>query len=161
MPHANSSISADLLTTYKQIDNNDRAVPSASCEDQSIHDRDLIVAYRRTSQLRPYARNARTHSKSQIRKIAETIREFGFTNPVLLDRSDTIVAGHGRVEAAKLLGMTEVPTIRLEALTPAQIQAYVLTDNRLAEDAGWDKQILKRASESDAAHRHRHKPYGL
>jgi ParB-like nuclease domain len=103
----------------------------------------LAVGYRKTGELKPYQANARTHSKAQIRKIAESIRSFGFTNPVLIDAQDRIVAGHGRVQAAKLLKMTTVPTIRLESLTPAQVRAYVLADNRLAEDAGWDQEILK------------------
>ena len=105
--------------------------------------RPLAVVYRNILELTPYERNARTHSKQQIRKIAESIRAFGFTNPVLIDSSSTIVAGHGRVQAAKLLGMVEVPTILLESLTKAQIQAYIIADNRLAEDAGWDEGILK------------------
>ena len=94
------------------------------------------------ARLRPYERNARTHSKRQIRQIASSIKEFGFTNPVLIDNEATIIAGHGRVAAAKLLGMGEVPTIRLENLSREQIRAYVVADNRLAEKAGWDKSIL-------------------
>ena len=90
----------------------------------------------------PYSSNARTHSKQQIRKIAESIKNFGFTTPVLIDRTNTIIAGHGRVAAAKLLGMDQVPTIRLEKLSQEQIRAYVIADNRLAEIAGWDKSIL-------------------
>lgn len=103
----------------------------------------MAVTYRSISELRPYARNARTHSKAQVRKIAESIREFGFTNPVLIDRNDTMVAGHGRVEAAKLLGMEQVPTIRLESLSPAQVRAYVIADNATALKAAWDEDILK------------------
>jgi len=103
----------------------------------------LAVVYREIFELKLYQGNARTHSKAQIRKIAESIRSFGFTNPILIDAQDRIVAGHGRVQAAKLLKMATVPTIRLESLTPAQVRAYVLADNRLAEDAGWDQEILK------------------
>ena len=103
----------------------------------------LSIDYRRAADLVPYERNARTHTRPQIRKIAESIKAFGFTNPVLIDRQNTIIAGHGRVAAAKLLNLEEVPTIRLETLTPEQIRAYVIADNRLAEDAGWDEQILK------------------
>ncbi|WP_109486856.1 site-specific DNA-methyltransferase [Occallatibacter savannae] len=95
-----------------------------------------------TSRLRPFATNARTHTKHQIRQIAESIRVFGFTNPVLVDRDDQIVAGHGRVEAAKLLGVADVPAIRLEHLSPDQVRAYVIADNKLAENAGWDRDIL-------------------
>jgi len=92
--------------------------------------------------LKPYQRNARTHSRRQIRQIADSIQAFGFTNPVLTSNSNMIVAGHGRVEAAKLLGMASVPTIRLENLSEDQIRAYILADNKLAEKAGWDTSIL-------------------
>jgi DNA modification methylase len=102
----------------------------------------LTVTYEEIQNLVPYARNARVHSKRQIRQIAESIRTFGFTNPVLVNRSKMIVAGHGRIEAAKLLGMSSVPTICLENLTEDQIRTYILADNRLAEKAGWDESIL-------------------
>ncbi len=102
----------------------------------------LLVLYLKIEQLKPYSKNARTHSKKQIRQIAESIRVFGFTNPVLIDSANRIVAGHGRVEAAKLLGMEQVPTIRLENLSPEQVRAYVITDNKLSENAGWDREIL-------------------
>jgi DNA modification methylase len=102
----------------------------------------LFIAYQPICDVKNNPRNARTHSKHQIRQIADSIKAFGFNNPVLLDNTNTIVAGHGRVAAAKLLGMSEVPTIRLENLTLEQIRAYVLADNRLAEKAGWDKSIL-------------------
>jgi len=102
----------------------------------------LSVTYEEIQNLVPYARNARVHSKRQIRQIAESIRTFGFTNPVLVNRSKMIVAGHGRIEAAKLLGMSSVPTICLENLTEDQIRTYILADNRLAEKAGWDDSIL-------------------
>lgn len=92
--------------------------------------------------LRPWARNARTHSKKQIRQLAESIRTFGFTNPVLIDRENTILAGHGRVEAAKSLGLEAVPCVRLEHMTPAQKRAYVIADNKLALNAGWDEELL-------------------
>ena len=94
------------------------------------------------SGLRPYARNARTHSKTQIKQIAKSIEQFGFTNPVLVSDDGDIIAGHGRVEAAKLLGMKAVPTIALSHLSEAQRRAYVLADNKLALNAGWDKEIL-------------------
>jgi ParB-like nuclease domain len=96
----------------------------------------------RFGQLAPYRNNARTHSKKQIRQIADSIRCFGFTNPVLMDDSGQIIAGHGRVEAAKLLGLVAVPAIRISHLSGAQKKAYVLADNRLAEKGGWDKEIL-------------------
>lgn len=95
------------------------------------------------SALRPYPKNARTHSPKQIRQIAKSIKEFGFTNPVLIDKDNCILAGHGRVEAAKLAGLREVPAVVISHLTPAQKKAYILADNRLAELSGWDKNILK------------------
>lgn len=92
--------------------------------------------------LKPWSRNARTHSKKQIRQIADSIAEFGFTNPILIDCDSTILAGHGRVEAAKLLQMREVPCVRLKHMTPEQKRAYVLADNKLALNAGWDEELL-------------------
>jgi hypothetical protein len=102
----------------------------------------LNITYRQVDDLRPYTQNARTHTKHQLRQIAESIRVFGFTNPILIDKKNTIIAGHGRVEAAKTLGMSQVPTIRLENLNQDQIRAYIIADNKLAENAGWDKSIL-------------------
>ena len=86
--------------------------------------------------------NPRTHSKKQIRQIADSIERFGFVNPVLIDENNQIIAGHGRVAAAKLLGWQEVPTLRVEHLDETEKRAYVLADNRLAEEAGWDKEML-------------------
>jgi DNA modification methylase len=103
---------------------------------------DLVVEYMEAARLCPFGRNARTHSKKQIRQLADSIRAFGFTNPVLIDDGGTILAGHGRVEAAKLLGMTSIPCVRLSNMTPAQKRAYVLADNRLALNAGWDEELL-------------------
>jgi DNA modification methylase len=103
----------------------------------------LEVVYQPTENLIAYRGNARIHSPHQTRQIAASIEAFGFTNPVLIDRSNTIIAGHGRVAAAKLLGMAQVPTIRLENLTDDQLRAYVIADNRLAEKANWDKSILE------------------
>jgi hypothetical protein len=91
----------------------------------------------------PYVRNSRTHSEAQIAQIAASIKEFGFTNPVLIDEDGGIIAGHGRTMAARKLGLTEVPCIRLEHLTPAQKKAYVIADNKLALNAGWDDEMLK------------------
>lgn len=91
----------------------------------------------------PYARNARTHSDEQVAQIAASIREFGFCNPVLVDAEDGIIAGHGRVLAARKLGMGEVPCIRLGHLTETQKRAYVLADNKLALNAGWDEEMLR------------------
>jgi DNA modification methylase len=92
--------------------------------------------------LTPYKNNARTHSKKQIRQIANSIKRFGFTIPVLIDDAGEIIAGHGRVEAAKLIGLAAVPTIRLSHLSETEKRAYILADNRLAEKAGWDREIL-------------------
>ena len=92
--------------------------------------------------LKPWPRNARTHSKKQLRQIADSIDRFGFTNPILIDASNTILAGHGRVEAARLLGLAEVPCIRLEHMSAEEKRAYVLADNKLALNAGWDEEIL-------------------
>jgi DNA modification methylase len=92
--------------------------------------------------LRPYSRNARTHSNKQIRQIAKSIQRFGFCNPVLIDDQCQIIAGHGRVAAAKLLGIKEVPTVKLAHLSDVEKRAYILADNRLAEKAGWDREIL-------------------
>lgn len=92
--------------------------------------------------LTPYQNNARTHSAKQIRQIARSIETFGFTNPVLTDGNNGIIAGHGRVEAAKLLGLKEVPTLSIDHLSEAQIRAYILADNKIAENAGWDQEIL-------------------
>jgi DNA modification methylase len=109
---------------------------------KTFENKPLSIVCASISSLRPYTRNARTHSKKQIKMIAESIQAFGFTNPILTDENSTIVAGHGRVEAARLIGMIEVPTVRLENLTEDQIRAYVIADNRLAEKAGWDNSIL-------------------
>lgn len=95
------------------------------------------------SSLIPYARNSRTHSDEQVAQIAASIREFGFTNPVLIDANGTIIAGHGRVMAAKKLGLDEVPCLRLGHLSQSQIRAYVIADNKLALNAGWDDEMLK------------------
>ena len=103
---------------------------------------ELLITYQPVSDLKNNPRNARTHTKYQVRQIANSITEFGFTNPVLLDHNNTIIAGHGRVAAAKQLGLSRVPAIRLEDLTPDQVRAYVIADNRLAEKAGWDQAIL-------------------
>uniref|UniRef100_UPI00138F75AD ParB N-terminal domain-containing protein n=1 Tax=Cypionkella psychrotolerans TaxID=1678131 RepID=UPI00138F75AD len=102
----------------------------------------LHITYRPIGNLIPYARNARTHSPAQVGLIAGSIREFGFTNPVLVDGENGIIAGHGRVLAAQKLGLATVPVIELAHLTEAQKRAYILADNRLAEQAGWDADLL-------------------
>ena len=100
-----------------------------------------------TDTLVPYARNSRTHSPEQVAQIAASIREFGFTNPVLIDANNTLIAGHGRVMAAQSIGIATVPAIRLAHLTDAQRRAYVIADNKLAENAGWDMATLAREVE--------------
>jgi ParB-like chromosome segregation protein Spo0J len=96
----------------------------------------------KTDSLIPYARNSRTHSESQVAQIAGSIREFGFTNPVLIDGENGIIAGHGRIMAAQKLGLAEVPCIRLDHLTETQRKAYVIADNKLALNSGWDETML-------------------
>ena len=105
-------------------------------------DRTLHVDYRPLAALIPYARNARTHSEEQVAQIAASIREFGFTNPILTDGDNGIIAGHGRLLAARKLGMTTVPVIELAGMSEAQKRAYILADNKLAENAGWDRELL-------------------
>ena len=100
------------------------------------------------SDLIPYQLNSRTHSDEQVNQVASSIKEFGFTNPILIDESGGIIAGHGRLLAAKKLGMIEVPTIELSGLTAAQKKAYVIADNQLALNAGWDLDALKLEIES-------------
>ncbi len=104
--------------------------------------RDLSVTEIPIAGLVPYHRNARTHSKKQLHQIADSIRTFGWTNPILIDREGGVIAGHGRLEAAKLLGLKAVPTIRIEDMSEEQKRAYILADNKLAENAGWDNEIL-------------------
>ena len=102
----------------------------------------LDIEYLPTATLHAYPRNARTHSKKQIKQIAESIRQFGFTNPLLIDDHHMILAGHGRLAAARILDMSEVPCVRLSHMTAAQKKAYVLADNKLALNAGWDEELL-------------------
>ena len=102
----------------------------------------LRIVYRSVAKLTPAARNARTHSPAQVRKIVASIREYGWTNPVLIDERGEIIAGHGRILAAGLLEMPKVPCIVLSGLTEAQKRTYAIADNRLALDAGWDREIL-------------------
>lgn len=100
------------------------------------------IEHRAVAGLRAYHRNARVHSKAQIRQIADSIKRFGFTNPVLISDDGEIVAGHGRVEAAKLIGLRTVPTLKLSHLNDTERRAYVLADNKLALNAGWDQELL-------------------
>ena len=95
------------------------------------------------AKLIPYINNARTHSPEQIRKLRASLREFGFVNPVIIDRDYNVIAGHGRIMAAKEEGITEVPCVYADHLTEAQKKAYSLADNRMALDAGWDEEMLR------------------
>lgn len=104
---------------------------------------ELQIIYKKTADLLPYARNARTHSDSQVAQLAASIKEFGFNNPVAIDADGMILCGHGRVMAAQRLGMDEVPTVCLAHLTDIQKKAYILADNKLALNAGWDNDMLK------------------
>lgn len=104
----------------------------------------LTITYKPTASLIPWATNSKLHTDGQVLQIAASIREFGFTSPVLVADQNQILAGHGRVQAAELLGMAEVPTIDLSHLSPAQRRAYVIADNRLAEKgASWDWEMLR------------------
>ena len=128
-------LSCELGSTWSMTKfYNDSILPSVMPE--------LSVIYQPVTALAACPYNARIHSKHQIRQIADSITAFGFVNPILIDNDNTIVAGHGRLLAAQILGMELVPTIRLETLTEAQIRAYLLADNKLAQNAGWDKSIL-------------------
>ena len=103
----------------------------------------LNIENRGVSDLIPYAANSRTHSDAQVAQIAASIKEFGWTNPILIDSDDTIIAGHGRLLAARKLGMDEIPVIVLDHLSKAQQRALVIADNQLALNAGWDMEMLK------------------
>jgi DNA modification methylase len=105
---------------------------------EHLHD----IEYRKISALTLYKNNPRTHSKKQIQQISKSIKEFGFTNPILIDSKNQVIAGHGRIEAAKNLGMEQVPTLQLSHMTQAQKHAYIIADNKLAENAGWDTELL-------------------
>jgi DNA modification methylase len=102
----------------------------------------INIEQRKVADLVPFARNSRTHSDEQVAQIAASIKEFGFTNPILTDGENGIIAGHGRLQAARKLGLAEVPTIPLHGLTDAQKRAYVIADNKLALNAGWDAELL-------------------
>ena len=100
------------------------------------------------AKLLPYVNNARTHSPEQITKLRSSLREFGFINPVIIDRDYGVIAGHGRILAAKEEGITEVPCVFVDYLTEAQKKAYIIADNRFAQDAGWDEELLRIEIES-------------
>jgi ParB-like chromosome segregation protein Spo0J len=101
------------------------------------------ITQKKVTELIPYVNNSRTHSDEQVAQIAASIKEFGWTNPILVDGKNGIIAGHGRLLAARKLGHKEVPTIELSELTDAQKRAYIIADNKLALNAGWDDEVLK------------------
>ena len=101
-----------------------------------------VIVSRKVEDLIPYARNSRTHSDAQVAQIAASVREFGWTNPVLVDGENGIIAGHGRILAARKLGMEEVPCIELSGLSDTQRRAYIIADNKLALNGGWDDELL-------------------
>lgn len=103
----------------------------------------LEVKYIALEEIKPYEKNARTHSEKQVAQIAESIRQFGFTNPILLDKSGVLIAGHGRLEAAKLIGMKSVPAITLDNLTDTQVKALRIADNQIALNSGWNDEMLR------------------
>lgn len=104
---------------------------------------ELKIVYKNIDDLIPYINNSRTHSDDQINQIASSIKEFGFTNPVLLDGDNGIIAGHGRLQAAKKLKINKIPTLELAHLSEAQKKAYIIADNKLALNAGWDNELLR------------------
>ena len=103
----------------------------------------MEIIYKKVRDLIPYVNNSRTHNDEQVNQICASINEFGFTNPLLIDEKDSIIAGHGRLMASKKLGMEEVPCIVLKGLTEAQKKAYIIADNKMALNAGWDEELLK------------------
>src|SRR6202041_1709607 len=109
----------------------------------SLHSMAKQIQLWLVDKLIPYAKNPRTHSAAQVAQIAASIAEFGFNNPILVDTKAGIIAGHGRLLAARKLGLTEVPVIVLDHLSEAQKRAYVIADNKLAENAGWDDDMLR------------------
>jgi hypothetical protein len=102
----------------------------------------LAIKYKKISELNPYEKNSRTHSDTQVAQLVASLKEFGFTNPILLDGANGIIAGHGRLKAAHELGYEIVPTIELSNLSDEQKRAYIIADNKLALNAGWDNELL-------------------
>jgi ParB-like chromosome segregation protein Spo0J len=103
----------------------------------------LRIEYRALESLIPYERNPRTHSEEQIAQIASSIKEFGFTNPILLDGENGVIAGHGRLAAARSLGLKSVPCIELGHLTPEQKRSYLIADNKIAQNGLWNEEFLR------------------
>jgi len=132
--------------THIQVSNLRTSADQEPTAPKTLSDRDKFASPRtelvRLETLRPNPRNARTHSKKQIRQIASSIQKFGFLNPVIVDEDNLVLAGHGRLEAARLGGLTHVPTVCFDHLTAAQKRAYLIADNRIAERAGWNREML-------------------
>src|SRR5256886_5421131 len=120
----------------------------------------MLIVYRPIDQLKPDPSNPRRHSKKQIRQIADSIKTFGFNVPVLVDADLNVNAGHGRLLACRLLGITELPTLCLDHLTPAQARAFMIADNRLTEIATWGRSAAGRAAQGPLAQRDRFQPRG-
>lgn len=120
------------------------ATSTSTSTGQPAAESTLAIVWRRLDELIPYVNNARTHSAEQVDQLAASIREFGWTAPLLLDGSSGVLAGHGRILAARQLGLDRAPCIDLAHLSPAQRRAYVIADNQLALNAGWDMELLRR-----------------
>src|SRR3979490_41566 len=127
------------MASKQSTNSDDDRKPARLC---ASDDRLLHIEYRPLEDLIPYARNARTHSEAQVAQIAASIKEFGWTNPVLVDGDSGVIAGHGRLLASRKLGMVDVPVIELAGLSDAAKRAYILADNKLALNAGWDEAML-------------------
>lgn len=127
------------INTFAETKGQTNVLPEAS---KSLQKASKIVL-KPLKRLLPYLNNPRTHSEEQVEQIAASIREFGFTNPILLDGDNGVIAGHGRLAAAKLLGLKSVPCIELSHLSEAQKRAYIIADNKLALNAGWDEELLR------------------
>ena len=115
---------------------------SSKAQRRSVASLDLRIVYRRVDELKPDCANPRRHSPKQVRLIADSIKVLGFVAPVLIDRAGNVIAGHGRLLACPGLGITEVPTLCLDHLSPAQVRAFMIADNRLTEIAVWDDRLL-------------------
>ena len=131
----------------RQMAGSDRSPPKPAPVNPQSNQRKqtlrLNVEYQPAASLKPSLRNARTHSKKQLHKLAASLKQFGFNSPILIDGAGEVVAGHGRLEAAKMIGLAEVPTISVSHLTEAEVRAYRVADNRLAQLSDWDDEILK------------------
>jgi hypothetical protein len=137
-----SQVSLTLNPGYRPLRKPDFPALAFNLPSRTPQVKPLTIELVATARLRPSPGNPRTHSKKQVRQIADSIAKFGFTNPILVDNDDKIIAGHGRLQAAKLLGLKSAPTLRLSGLDAAQRRAYALADNKLALNAGWDRGAL-------------------